>query len=374
MIKIAAVGDLMPGGILSGVNKGWVSPTILSILNESDIRVGTLETAVGNEPSFYKEKMDRLADVIYVKDEDLLKIQQLKIDILSLANNHFFDLGPKGAFHTIELLDQKGIKHIGAGRNIEEASKPYVKIIDGKKVTFLAFCDWRNETVGWCPFATHNNPGVNPMYDNYVVDEIKKYKKQSDYVVVMPHWGQEHTWVTTNHVYSMSRIMVNAGADLILGSHPHRVQPIVNFNSASVAYSMGNFLFPDRLIIKPRSTYYPDMCIDLSTLPVTEAYPYVEELTYKKWKPLARIGMIVFSVIEDKRISSKYKLTHEQEDGFITLYEDKWIKSRLFFRGIILRFCPYNYFLLIERYFLAFLRKIKTIYKLFLNTTKLNNI
>lgn len=322
MITIAAVGDIMPGGILAGVDDGYASKEALDVLNKADVRVGTLETAIGNEPTFYEEKMKRMADVIYAQDHDLIKLQQLSIDIVSLANNHFFDLGPKGAEHTIQLLDKMGIKHIGAGRNLEEAQRPVVEIINGKKVAFLAFCDWRNETVGWCPFATEDQPGVNPMYDDYVVDEIKKYKAQSDYVVVMPHWGKEHTWVTTNHVFAMEKKMRKAGADLILGSHPHRVQPVVNHKHASVAYSMGNFLFPDRLITKPRSTYYPESPVDLSALPVTDAYPYVEETTYKKWKPLARIGMIVTSTLSDNKVRSSYDLTVMGEDGKLLLKTD----------------------------------------------------
>jgi poly-gamma-glutamate synthesis protein (capsule biosynthesis protein) len=281
MIKIVAVGDIMPGGILAGVNANYVSRDVLDCLRDADIRVGTLETAIGNVPNFNEEKMKRLGDVIYAKDEDLNKLKQLSFDIVSLANNHYYDLGLDGARHTIQLLDELGIQHIGAGNNIQEASAPVVKVIHDKKVAFLAFCD--KERMGWCPWATETTPGINPMYDDYVVSEIKKYKKQNDYVVVMPHWGREHTWVTSARVYKMAKKMIKAGADLIIGSHPHRVQPVVNYKKASVAYSMGNFLFPDRLLTKPRSTYYPEKPIDLSSLPVTDGYPYVDCVTYKKW-------------------------------------------------------------------------------------------
>ena len=359
MITIAAVGDIMPGGILAGVDNGYASKKVFDFLNKADLRVGTLETAIGDEPSFYEEKMKRLADVIYAKDHDLIKLKQMDMDIVSLANNHFFDLGPKGAEHTIQLLDEMGIKHIGAGRNLEEAQRPVVETIKGKKVAFLAFCDWRNETVGWCPFATDYQAGVNPMYDDYVVSEIKKYKAQSDYVVVMPHWGKEHTWVTTNHVYAMAKKMRKAGADLILGSHPHRVQPVVNYKNATVAFSMGNFLFPDRLITKPRSTYYSENPIDLLTLPITDVYPYVEQITYKKWKPLARVGMIVTTELSENSVKSSYELTLMGEDGVLTLLNDtKNIDQILKRRGNLLRMNSYPEFYLIERYWNAMLEKI----------------
>ena len=358
MIRVAAVGDIFPGGILSDIDSGFVSKEIMKELNNADIRVGTLETAIGNEPTFYEEKMTRLADVIYTKDHDLVKLKHLSIDIVSLANNHFFDLGLSGARHAIQLLDELGIKHIGAGNNIKEASAPVVETIAGKTIAFLAFCDWRNETVGWCPTATETEPGINPMNDDYVISEIKKYKCQNDYVVVMPHWGKEHTRITTQHVYKLAQRMIRAGADLILGSHPHRVHPVVNYKHASVAYSMGNFLFPDRLIIKPRSTYYPDVPIDLSGLPVTYEYPYVEQLTYKKWRALARVGMIVQASFEKEQTRSIFCLTRADEKGRIWLYDSKEIESILKRRGRLLNNHVYPLLYYLERLYFAIIRRI----------------
>lgn len=292
-MRIAAVGDIMPGGVLHGREGSFISESVLSVLRQADIRVGTLETAVGNEPSFYNEKMIRKADVIYVKDDDLKRLLELDINVVSLANNHFFDLGPEGAIHAIELLDSMGIKHCGAGRNLEEASRPVVFEKDGKSIAFLAFCDWRDETVGWCPFATETDPGVNPMYDDYVEEQIAKYKEQYDYVAVIPHWGKEHSYVTTKDVYTLANKMIHAGADMVFGGHTHRIQPVLKKKGAVVAYSMGNFFFPDRLITKPRSTYYPNKPVDIHSLPVTKRYPYVQKTTLKVWPPLARIGEIV---------------------------------------------------------------------------------
>lgn len=348
MINIIGVGDIMPGGILSGVEQGYVSEDILELLSSADIRVGTLETAIGNAPSFYEEKMSRKADVIYALDKDLSKLLLLNINIVSLANNHFFDLGPEGAQHTIELLNQLGIEHIGAGRNIEEASRAIIKHINGGRVAFIAFCDWRDETVGWCPFATDSTPGVNPMFEEHVVAEIKKYKSYCDYVVVMPHWGKEHTYVTTDQVVKMAKLMMNTGADLILGSHPHRVQPVVNYKKSSVAFSMGNFLFPNRLIVPPRSTYYSEQQIIIQKLPFTDHYPFVDELTYKKWKPLAMTGMIVCSQLAPKRTLSTYKLTQMAEDGHISLCDNPKVVNTLRWWGNVIKYTPYGliYFML----------------------------
>ena len=321
MIKIVAVGDIMPGGVLNGTSHEYVSQEVKEILANGDLRVGTLETAIGNEPTYYVEKMNRKADVIYAEDDDLKRLVELDINIVSLANNHFFDLGPNGAEHTIELLDKFGIKHCGGGRNIQEASAPAVVRIKGKTIAFLAFCDWRDETTGWCPFATDTLPGVNPIYDDFVVTEIKKYRKQYDYIVVIPHWGREYNYRPTVDVYRTSKKMLRAGADLILGGHTHCVPPVINRNGKSIVYSMGNFLFPDRLICPPRSTYYPHPSIDINKLPVTDSYPYVDVITFKIWKPMARIGMIVTTIMDDNGITSNAYYTSLTKENVVLINE-----------------------------------------------------
>lgn len=349
MINIIGVGDIMPGGILSGKTDGYLSSELITVMKSADIRVGTLETAVGNSPTFYDEKMARDGDVIYVKDKDLSKLKDLDINIVSLANNHFFDLGEEGAKHTIQMLDSLGIKHIGAGNNIEEASRAVIENIHGETVAFIGFCDYEERHVGWCPYATNDKPGVNPMYESHVESEIRRYKSICDYVVVIPHWGKEHTYTTTLQTYKAAKAMIKAGADLILGSHPHRVQPVVNFQRASVAYSLGNFLFPNRLLVPPRSTYYSETEIDITSLPTTDGYPIVEELTYKKWKPLAMIGMIADAKLSKKQTKTTYKLTLMHENGCLDILNDQKIRNILSFRKIIIKYTPYSIFWFIRR-------------------------
>ncbi len=346
MIRIIGVGDIMPGGLLHGSDQQFVSDHVLSLLNQGDLRVGTLECAAGNIPDFIEEKMSRYGDVVYVPDADLKRIKELNMDMVSLANNHFFDLKVSGANHTIQLLDEYGIKHSGAGMNLEEARKPAVFNIRGKSVAVLAFCDV-HKYMGYIPIAKSNCAGVNPLDEAYALGEIKNAKKQYDYVVVMPHWGREHTFETTLWCYQMAKKMFKAGADLVLGSHPHRVQAVVNKHGKSVAYSMGNFCFPDRLIAPPlRSTYYTEESIELEKLPVTYKYPAVEEITYKKWIPLARYGMIVSTTIDNHRIDSEFRLTHIDENNFMDFADrNSEIEKGLSKYHFLLNHTPYSFVL-----------------------------
>lgn len=374
MINVIGVGDIMPGGILTGMDSNYASKEIFDYLKTADIRIGTLETAIGNIPTFYEEKMSRYGDVIYAPDRDLNKLKQLNINVVSLANNHFFDLGIDGAAHTIEMLDKLGIKHVGGGRNLEEASKAVIENINGETVAVLGFCDYEEKHVGWCPYATSDSPGVNPMYKEHVKAEIKKYKAMCDYVVVVPHWGKEHTYTTTLHVYKAAKAMIKAGADLILGGHPHRVQPVVNFRRASVAYSMGNFLFPNRLLAPPRSTYYSETDVDIYTLPTTDGYPVVEKLTYKMWKPLALIGMMVNSQLSKSGTKSTYQLTIMENGCRLNLYNDNKIREILKCRKILIKYTPYTLYCHILRVNKFAMRVARAIKKRVLKLIKNNNI
>lgn len=323
MITIAAVGDIMPGGILSGINKGYVKEDVLQIFNTVDFRIGTLETAIGNEPNWYEGKMQRLGDVIYAKDVDVNKLKTLKIDIVSLANNHVFDLGPEGIRHTIEILDKIGIKHCGAGMNIDEAAKPVVIKKDNNTIAFVAFCDWRPETTGWCLMADKDSAGVNPLYDNHVEEQIKNLKSKYDYVVVIPHWGKEHTYWPTNIVYKMADKMIKWGADVVLGGHTHRIQPVVRRMNKCVAYSMGNFLFIDRIIVPPRSTWYPNPNVEFNhnVIPRTFRYPYVDVPTLKCSPAKNRVGLIVKVSLDSDTISFQTYCTQMDENCHISLYQ-----------------------------------------------------
>ena len=359
MIKVVSVGDIMPGGLLHGTDKRCVSEELQSLLNEGDVRVGTLECSIGNEPDFVEEKMSRYGDVIYAQDDDLKRLVEMNINIVSLANNHFFDLKTSGAQHTIEMLDRLSILHCGAGNNIKEAQKPSVLSIGGKRIAFLAFCDY-HKYMGWIPFATEDDAGVNPMYDDYVIDEIKKNKKEYDYVVVLPHWGREHTFETTIWCYQMAKRMVKAGADLILGSHPHRVQPVINWRNKSIVYSMGNFLFPERLIAPPlRSTFYPSEWIDITKLPATDRYPAVEAVTYKKWKPLAKFGMVVLSSIEGNKTTSQYYISHLEDDNTLVIKSDYEIDKGLKKYSFWLNYLPYDIIIRIRNKFDSLISKLK---------------
>lgn len=343
-MRIVAVGDIMPGGILNKSSEEYASPEIINILRDGDVRVGTLETAVGDEPRFNIEKMNRKADVIYVEDNDIKRLKELDVNVVSLANNHFTDLGNEGIQHAISLLDSLNILHCGAGMNLEEASKPAVVVKDGKSYAFVGFCDCHEENVGWCPLASKDKPGVNPLYEKNAISQIINLKKEYDYVVVMPHWGKEYLISPTKGQYRLAKKMIKAGADLILGSHTHCIQPIFKYFGKYIVFGMGNFLFPDRLLTTPRSTFYCDSTIDIQSLPVTYGYPKrVDKVTLKKWGRMAQYGMIV-SIETDNNSIHTY-ISHLMDGRYTELFnDDLYYLNKLRIIDFTLKMGVYPYF------------------------------
>lgn len=321
-LTIACVGDTMPGGILHyEKDNDFCSEDVLAVLKKADIRVATLETAIGDAPNFDNEKMKRDKDVIYCHTADLWRLTAMNINVVSLANNHAWDLGYEGIVHAKSELDKLGIKYCGAGANINEASDPAVIDANGKSVAFIAYCDYKPGTCGYIPIASDDNPGINAMIPDNIRENISRLKGRYDYLFVMMHWGKEYYTYPTPEVNRLAKKIIDWGADGVIGSHSHQIQPTVFHKGKPIIFSLGNFFFPDRFITSPRSTYYPDESPDLRVMPQTLGYPFVKEPTFKIWKPAARIGQIVTLDITSKSISFETKLTKMDKNSHLDIAE-----------------------------------------------------
>ena len=135
-MKILFVGDIMPGGVLPYQNK-YIDKELLSYMRSFDLRIGTLECGVGTNIPFDSRKMDTYKSIVYVRDEDIQRISEMGFNIVSLANNHAFDLDIEGLNNAISLLDSLGIQHFGAGATIEEAKKPVVINAGNEKIAIF---------------------------------------------------------------------------------------------------------------------------------------------------------------------------------------------------------------------------------------------
>lgn len=339
----------MPGGVLSVTNTEYATDEVRKILASGDLRVGNFECAV-EVPTPGGKKFEAGGNTIFCREKDVRRVKDLGLDVVSLANNHLFDLGPEGAFKAISVLDGLGIKHCGAGRNLAEAQKPVVITREGKTYAFLAFADTR---LRYMYEATDTEPGVNPLHEEYALSEISKASRIYDYVITIPHWGKENTYYPTLEVESLAKKMLKAGACLVLGGHTHRIQPVLNVHHKSIVYSMGNFLFSNRIINAPRFTWYPETKIDINSLPQVVGCPVVEIPTIKLWRPMGYVGMIVKSVISKNRVKSKYLLTYTDMDNCVGLKKKGVLmeKIKLWLLGFSIRLNVYDFLFKAAEYY-----------------------
>ncbi len=171
-------------------------------------------------------------------------LTQMGVDIVSLANNHCYDYGEEAFLDTLSTLENLRMPYVGAGRNLNEAAAPAyfhvqdmtVAIVNSTQIERLDNPDTKG--------ATQDTAGVFRCFDQTKLLEVLKLAKQNaDYVILYIHWGTENEtqpdWLQTDRIADLSA----AGADLIVGDHPHCLQPFTYTGSTMVAYSLGNFLF-----------------------------------------------------------------------------------------------------------------------------------
>jgi poly-gamma-glutamate synthesis protein (capsule biosynthesis protein) len=149
---------------------------------------------------------------------------------------------------TFSRLKEAGIDYSGGGFNQSEAYSPKIKEINGTKIAFLAFTNL------CAPFweATKENPGiacltVNPIDNQAEKEKIEKSitegREMADLVIVSMHFGEEYQASPTPEKKALAQLFIDAGADLVIGHHPHVVQPVEKYKSGYIAYSLGNFVF-----------------------------------------------------------------------------------------------------------------------------------
>lgn len=321
-MNLLVVGDIMPGGVLS-YQKECISKDLLDYIKSFDCRIGTLECALGDNLPFDRIKMEGRKNIIYSPSKEINRLKSLGFNIVSLANNHIYDLGEEGLRLTIKLLDEAGIKHCGAGLNLEEASKPAVVHIGDKSIAILAYCQYGSVYLGYVEKATATHAGVNPLDMSRCIADIRKAKSVYDYVFVMPHWGIEYQYLPTPDCVKCAKEMIDAGADGIFGSHTHQVQPLIKYKNKPIAFSMGNFMFPDYYMVPPRPIWYPEDIKLLHDLPQYNYYPtQIDTPCIQIWNHISRIGMIINCKINSQTIKANYNLTYSTEDNIIEFYSN----------------------------------------------------
>ncbi|MEG4393247.1 CapA family protein [Microcoleus sp. BROC3] len=159
------------------------------------------------------------------------------VDIVNLANNHAMDYEEPGLVETINTLNNAGIQHLGAGRNIKEARRPDIIEVKGHRIAYLGYYDTDLHA------ADQGKAGTNPRRNNRVAEDIRALRGQVDWIIVNYHWGVELADYPGDWQIDLARFTIDQGADLVVGHHPHVLQGAEIYKGRPIVYSLGNFIF-----------------------------------------------------------------------------------------------------------------------------------
>ncbi|PLX31305.1 MAG: hypothetical protein C0604_07530 [Clostridiales bacterium] len=246
-IVVSAVGDIMLGrrvGRLLDENGGESAYQGFSFLfDRSDVLFGNLECSLSERG----QKL--LGKGIWLRatpdKADILK--EAGFSVLSLANNHILDYGNEALLDTVEFLDEKEIGHVGAGKDIEAARKPEIFTKGDVSIGFLAYNEfsyyfWSYEEKRQFA-ASENVPGTTPMDLGPILEDVEKLKREVDLVAVSLHWGIEESNMETEAQREIAHALIDGGADMIIGHHPHVIQGLEIYRDKPIIYSLGNYIF-----------------------------------------------------------------------------------------------------------------------------------
>ena len=246
----------------SGIN-GILSEELQSEMQNADITMVNEEFPFSNRGTQAQDKQFTFrVDPGYVKI-----LQEMGIDVVTVANNHALDYGTDALSDTFQTLDNAGIAYVGAGDNLERASQPYVIKAGGKTFGFLAASRVIPE-VSWN--IDNRQPGMLCTYDSAeLCNAIQKAKETCDYVVVYVHWGIERENTPQDYQRQLGKAYIDAGADMVIGAHPHVLQGIEYYNGKPIVYSLGNYIFNQEInsTVLLKTTITPENETTLQLIP-----------------------------------------------------------------------------------------------------------
>ncbi|MDI6817659.1 MAG: CapA family protein [Actinomycetota bacterium] len=239
-IFFLGLGNTSFGGQVAEMieDKGIEEPfsDISTVLKNGDVVLGNLESALapGTSPSEDKSYYMRGTP------EAAKGMKAAGINLVSLANDRIMYFGDNGLRSTVNALNQAGIASAGAGNNSQEAYTSKIINVKGKKVALLAFSDVTADG----ELATSDQAGTACFPErNEISAIIREAAKESDYLIISCHWGEEFGDAIGEHQRRFARRAIDAGADIVMGHHPHAMHGIELYNGKLIAYSMGDFIF-----------------------------------------------------------------------------------------------------------------------------------
>ncbi len=259
------------GGISGVLDRGYLSA------------IGSVDYFAVNEEFPFSSRGTQAADKQYtfrLAPEKVSIFKEIGIDAVTLANNHALDYGTEALLDTCDVLDGAGILHTGAGKDLDAAKQPVVFEKNGQRVALIGAtrvipqADWA---------ATKGHPGMLSSYEVSVeplLSQIAECHAAGEKVVVLIHWGIERDETPQEYQRALAKRYIDAGADLVIGSHPHVLQGIEYYKGKPIFYSLGNFIFgssiPKTMLVQAE---FKGDNLSLQLIPGTSSGGYTHTLT-----------------------------------------------------------------------------------------------
>jgi poly-gamma-glutamate synthesis protein (capsule biosynthesis protein) len=208
-----------------------------AVFQGADIRIGNLECVIATTGSAGDK------NYTFRAHPRSLPILKRHFDALALANNHSGDFGRPAFAEMLGLLKQADIGQFGGGHDLSEAHTPLIIERKGLRIALLGYSEFMPRSFE----ADYNAPGVAWSEDEQVVADIKKARTfyKADLVIPVMHWGWENELTSNARQRQLARTMIDAGADAVIGGHPHVTQEIEHYQGKAIVYSVGNFVMKE---------------------------------------------------------------------------------------------------------------------------------
>jgi poly-gamma-glutamate synthesis protein (capsule biosynthesis protein) len=240
-LTVTIVGDIILGRTVNTIMtrlNDFAAPfrLVADELKQADLTIGDLECSLSDSIT---PPSDPYTFLFITSAAAVDGLTLAGIDGVSRANNHSMNFGVAGMHDTTAALEEAGIRHFGMGDTLAEARKPGLFEGRGVRLAFLGFDGITGDSYG----ATDDGAGTSPLVVEILVDDIAAARQQADLVIPYIHWGIEYTLEPTAEARSIARRAIDAGADMVVGSHPHWVQGMEIYQGKPIIYSLANFVF-----------------------------------------------------------------------------------------------------------------------------------
>lgn len=284
---------------------------ISSFLRSKDLVLVNLENPLTSNPRAHGLL---IAEPVYAQ-----AMADAGVSMVSLANNHIFDAGENGFSDTINWLNKAGILFVGAGENIEKTRLGTTIELKGTTINFLAYTQYCNHR--FVSVAGNNYAGILPLDRQLIMDDIKRAREKADFVFPILHWGFENTHFIHPRQIEIAHLLIDAGADGIIGHHPHVPHGIEIYKGKPILYSLGNFIFAQSDVRWNCDNFLAEIVLDQKRIHGVKVYPISgqgKELFQPEVLNGSRADSFIYKL---RKISSAFgtKIEIQNNVGYITV-------------------------------------------------------